>query len=68
MEVSVSGITVNFSAETVMQSGVEGADLWLNILDYSQLIMTIIGIIANAGTSITLYKSKQVSDIFYPCN
>ena len=32
-------------------------------LDRSQLIMTIIGVIANIGTSITLIKNGQVSAI-----
>ena len=32
----------------------------LMLLDRSQLVMTIIGIIANIGTSITLIKNKQV--------
>ena len=32
----------------------------LMLLDRSQLVMTIIGIIANIGTSITLMKNKQV--------
>ena len=35
---------------------------WLIIfLDRSQLIMTIVGVIANVGTSITLIKNGQVS-------
>ena len=36
-------------------------DVILVLLDRSQLIMTIIGVIANIGTSITLIKNGQVS-------
>ena len=35
-------------------------ELLLNFLDRSQLIMTIVGVIANIGTSITLIKNGQV--------
>ena len=34
--------------------------IWLIILDRSQLIMTIVGLIANVGTSTTLIKNGQV--------
>ena len=37
--------------------------IWLIILQRSQLIMTILGVIANLGTSITLIKNGQVSKI-----
>ena len=36
-------------------------DVILVLLDRSQLIMTIIGVIANIGTSITLIKNGKVS-------
>ena len=36
-------------------------DVILVLLDRSQLIMTIIGVIANIGTSVTLIKNGQVS-------
>ena len=39
--------------------------VWLIILQRSQLIMTIIGVIANLGTSITLIKNGQVSVTSY---
>ena len=34
--------------------------LWMILMDRSQLIMTIIGLLANVGTSVTLMKNKQV--------
>ena len=37
--------------------------IWLIILQRSQYIMTILGVIANLGTSITLIKNGQVSKI-----
>ena len=39
--------------------------LWLLLMDQSQLVMTIVGFIANMATSITLLKNGQVcgSDI-----
>ena len=39
----------------------DGDPIWLIILDRSQLIMTIFGLIANVGTSTTLIKNGQVS-------
>ena len=40
--------------------------LWMVLMDRSQLIMTIIGFLANVATSITLIKNGQVSNkIFY---
>ena len=39
--------------------------VWLIILQKSQLIMTIVGVIANLGTSITLIKNGQVSVATY---
>ena len=35
--------------------------VWVIFLQQSQLIMTIVGIIANVGTSTTLIKNGQVS-------
>ena len=39
----------------------DGDPIWMIILDRSQLIMTIVGLIANVGTSTTLIKNGQVS-------
>ena len=38
-------------------------DIIFTLLDKSQLIMAIIGVIANVGTSITLIKNGQVSEV-----
>ena len=35
--------------------------VWLIFLDRSQLVMTIVGLVANVGTSVTLIKNGQVS-------
>ena len=35
--------------------------LWIVLMDRSQLVMTIIGLIANIATSLTLIKNGQVS-------
>lgn len=34
--------------------------LWIVLMDRSQLVMTIIGLIANIATSLTLIKNGQV--------
>ena len=38
----------------------DGDPFWIILMDRSQLVMTLIGVIANIGTSITLIKNKQV--------
>ena len=40
-------------------------DFLLIFLDRSQPVMTIIGVIANIGTSITLFRNGQVSEMFF---
>ena len=35
--------------------------LWMILMDQSQLVMTVIGLIGNIATSITLIKNGQVS-------
>ena len=40
--------------------GVDGSPLWMILMDQSQLVMTIVGFIANMATSITLIKNGQV--------
>ena len=44
-------------------AGAETPDspLWIVLMDRSQLVMTIIGLIANIATSLTLIKNGQVS-------
>ena len=39
--------------------------LWLIIMDQSQLVMAIVGLIANIATSITLMKNDQVKLFFF---
>ena len=43
--------------------------VWVIFLQQSQLIMTIVGLIANVGTSITLIKNGQVgmNSVFIKC-
>ena len=36
--------------------------LWMILMDQSQLVMTVIGLIGNIATSITLIKTGQVGD------
>ena len=36
--------------------------LWMILMDQSQLVMTVIGLIGNIATSITLIKNGQVGD------
>ena len=40
-------------------------DFLLIFLDRSQLVMTIIGVIANIGTSFVLFRNGQVSKILF---
>ena len=47
--------------ETFEFTEIQTNDIIFTLLDKSQLIMTIIGVIANVGTSITLIKNGQVS-------
>ena len=46
--------------DTSNDSSKQGDPLWMILMDRSQLIMTIIGLVANVGTSITLMKNRQV--------
>ena len=41
--------------------------LWILFMDKSQLVMTIIGVIANIVTFVTLTVNGQVSLIFFNC-
>ena len=43
----------------------ENDPLWIVFMDQSQLIMTIIGLVANIATSVTLIKKGQVRATFY---
>ena len=50
----------NISASDSLISNNEDS-VWVIFLERSQLVMTIIGLIANLGTSVTLIKNGQVS-------
>ena len=52
-----SALKMNDTSDDTLK---QGDPLWMILMDRSQLIMTIIGLIANVGTSITLMKNKQV--------
>ena len=39
----------------------DDSPLWMTLMDQSQLVMTIVGFVANMATSITLLKNGQVS-------
>ena len=38
----------------------DDSPLWIDLMDQSQLVMTIVGLIGNIATSITLIKNGQV--------
>ena len=38
----------------------DDSPLWMVLMDQSQLVMTIVGFIANMATSVTLIKNGQV--------
>ena len=37
--------------------------LWMILMDQSQLVMTIVGLVANVATTLTLIKNGQVSGL-----
>ena len=56
--INVENVTNNYDNMTSSISEIS----WLMVLlDRSQQVMTIVGLIANIGTSITLIKNGQVS-------
>ena len=58
--VTIDNITHNYDNMTSFTSDISW---FILLLDRSQQVMTIVGIIANIGTSITLIKNGQVSVI-----
>ena len=58
----------NFTSLTHMNENnsvvTENDPLWIVFMDQSQLIMTIIGLVANIATSVTLIKNGQVRVMF----
>ena len=57
-----SALKMNDTSDDTLK---QGDPLWMILMDRSQLIMTIIGLIANVGTSITLMKNKQVRAVIF---
>ena len=61
--------TQNFTSLTHMNENnnsdvIRSDPLWIVFMDQSQLIMTIIGLVANIATSVTLIKNGQVRVVF----
>ena len=58
----------NFTSLTHMNENnsvvTENDPLWIVFMDQSQLVMTIIGLVANIATSVTLIKNGQVRAMF----
>ena len=53
----------NFTNDIILN---ENEPFWRLLMDRSQLVMTVVGLIANLGTSITLIKNGQVcTNAFY---
>ena len=40
--------------------------LWMTLMDQSQLVMTIVGLIANMATTLVLIKNGQVGGALIP--
>ena len=70
MEINIQNSTIvsdqkNFYESVTDDNSLKEDDpLWLIVMDQSQLIMTIVGLIANIATSITLIKNGQVNFSF----
>ena len=56
-------VNINDTNATSINSTADGDPFWMILMDRSQLVMTLIGVIANIGTFVTLIKNKQVSGI-----
>ena len=48
-----------------MTSSISDTSWLMVLLDRSQQVMTIVGVMANIGTSITLIKNGQVCSLFF---
>ena len=42
----------------------DDSPLWIILMDQSQLVMTIVGLVANMTTSLTLIKNGQVGCVY----
>ena len=54
-------VNINDTNTTSINNTDDGDPFWMILMDRSQLVMTLIGVIANIGTFVTLIKNKQVS-------
>ena len=45
----------------------DDSPLWMILMDRSQLVMTIVGLVANMATSLTLIKNGQVGGVYSFC-
>ena len=43
----------------------DDSPLWIILMDQSQLVMTVVGLVANMATTLTLIKNGQVCRIIY---
>ena len=62
---NTSLLTINLN-ESYPENAKRNDHFWILFMDRSQLVMTIIGIIANIVTFITLTRNGQVSFNFEP--
>ena len=62
---NTSLFTINLN-ETFPENAKRNDHFWILFMDRSQLVMTVIGIIANIVTFVTLTKNGQVSFNFNP--
>ena len=62
METQTSSVnsTFMFYNNNTDVEDVDDSPLWMVLMDQSQLVMTLVGFIANMATSITLIKNGQV--------
>ena len=58
---TLSAVNVNGTFTMSAISTKEDDPFWLIFMDRSQLVMTLIGVVANTATSITLIKNRQVT-------
>ena len=46
----------------------DDSPVWLILMDQSQLVMTVIGLVPNIATSLTLIKNGQVGGVYSFCS
>ena len=57
---SVNSTSMDYNYKTDAIDADKNSQLWMDLMDQSQLVMTIVGFMANTATSITLIKNGQV--------